>query len=133
MNNNLPTTTPNACATTDGENQCSPRERVVRPRYESARKEAGVDLRIFVPGVDKSSVNVSVDEGILTVAAKRTDGVNEAWRPLFSEIERADYQLKLELKSEFDTDKIGAKVEDGVLSLNIPFAESAKPREIAVE
>ncbi|MEM0897007.1 MAG: Hsp20/alpha crystallin family protein [Verrucomicrobiota bacterium] len=133
MKENLPTTTTSSCEVANGGQSCATRNRTVRPRYKAARRESGVELRVFIPGTDKSTVNVSVDEGVLTVKASRNDSMQEGWRPLITEIERLDYRLKLELSSEFDPEKISAKVEKGLLLLALPYAETAKPRDIAVD
>ncbi len=108
------------------------RERWLRPRYEVTRGDHAVDVRVLVPGATKQSVNVNVEDGVLTVRADRTDSVGEGWRPMQRELDRAGYLLKLELKADFDTTAIKARVENGILQLTVPFAEKAKARSIAV-
>lgn len=108
------------------------RERWVRPRYRVIRGVHGAEVRVAVPGAAKNSVHVSVEEGVLTVRADRKDKVGGEWRPMQTELDRAGFLLKLELNSDFEAGAIKARVENGVLHLNVPFAEAAKARTISV-
>lgn len=114
---------------------CQPtaRQAFRRPAYNIDENENGYSVEIFVPGVNKAGVEVSLEDDTLTVTASRTNGQTpEGWQALRREIVAADYQLQLEINVPIDRDGISAKVEDGVLNLTLPKAEQAKPRKISV-
>lgn len=85
-----------------------------------------------VPGVDPGSIDVSVDGNNLTVSAERTapSDVND-W--VIAERPRGRYSRRLSLGRDLDTENLHASYVDGVLTLTIPVAERAKPRQITVE
>lgn len=85
-----------------------------------------------LPGVDPGSVDVSVDNGILTIRAERTSRTEESVNWLSSERFTGAYMRQLSLGDGIDADHIEATYENGVLTVTIPVAEKAKPRRIEV-
>ncbi|NMO88286.1 Hsp20/alpha crystallin family protein [Actinomycetospora sp. TBRC 11914] len=85
-----------------------------------------------VPGVDPGSIDVSVDGNTLTVSAERTAPADVGdW--LVAERPRGRFSRRLSLGPELDRENLHAAYVDGVLSLTIPIAERAKPRQISIE
>lgn len=84
-----------------------------------------------LPGVDASSIDLDVERNVLTVRADRPpgEGVEEL---VAAERPRGVFSRQLILGDNLDTDKISANYQSGVLRLEIPVAERAKPRKIAV-
>lgn len=85
-----------------------------------------------VPGVDPGSIDVSVDGNTLTVSAERT-APGDAGDWLVAERPRGRFSRRLSLGPELDRENLHAAYVDGVLSLTIPIAERAKPRQISIE
>lgn len=85
-----------------------------------------------LPGVDPGSVDVSVDNGTLTIRAERSSRTEESVQWLASERFTGSYMRQLSLGEGTDADNISATYENGVLTLTIPIAEKAKPRRISV-
>ena len=92
--------------------------------------------RFFVefdlPGVDPNSIDLDVERNVLTVKAERTapENIGEfvaAERPY------GVFSRQVMLGDTLDTDKVVANYEGGVLRIEIPVAEKAKPRKIAIE
>ena len=86
-----------------------------------------------LPGARAEDVDVSYQDGTLTLQAK----VRQRWpdhaRPLWSEYGLGHYYRTFELGAKIDPDGIRAELRDGVLSLYVPKAESAKARKIKVQ
>ena len=84
-----------------------------------------------LPGVDTDSIDLDVERNVLTVRAERPmrEGTNEL---LSSERSRGVFSRQLILGDNLDLDKITASYRDGVLRLEIPVAEKAKPRKIEI-
>lgn len=108
-------------------------ETYVKPQFTAKELEGAYEVGVIMPGVSRDGVDVNLDKGILTITGKVKRDVPETWRVLHRELTRHDYRLRLELNFEYDDSGITAKVEDGVLSLRLPVAEEAKPKEISVE
>lgn len=104
-----------------------------RPLYSVNEDAEAFHVRVDVPGVKKSGVDISVDQDILSLTAARKDAVPSEWRPLRRELPAGDYRLNLRLNVPVDESQISAKVTDGVLELTLPKAEEVKPRKIAVD
>jgi HSP20 family protein len=82
--------------------------------------------------VDPGSVDVSVDNGTLTIRAERTSRTEESVQWLASERFTGSFLRQLSLGDGIDSDAISATYENGVLTVTIPVAEKAKPRKIEI-
>jgi len=78
-------------------------------------------------------VDVSVDNGTLTVRAERSGRTEESVEWLTSERFTGSYLRQLSLGDGIDADRIAATYENGVLTVTIPMAEKAKPRRIQID
>jgi HSP20 family protein len=97
---------------------------------ESAKESYTIHAEM--PGVDKSGLEVTVDNGELTILGHRR-AEEFAGEPVYREIRRNDFRLVFELDPTIDTARITARIDQGVLTLTLPKAESVKPRKITVE
>lgn len=89
-------------------------------------------LNADLPGVDPGSVDVSVDNGTLTLTAHRTAQPESGVQWLANERFFGTYRRQLSIGEGIDSSKISATYENGVLSVTIPLAEQARPRRIQV-
>lgn len=89
-------------------------------------------LTADLPGIDPGSVDVSVDNGTLTISARRTARSDESVQWLANERFFGTYRRQLSLGEGIDASAISATYENGVLTVTIPLAERAKPRKIEV-
>jgi HSP20 family protein len=110
----------------------------VQPRYKSRKLEdvEAYEAAVVLPGVNKKGLEISSEEGVLTIIGRRGDWVPEGWRPVAGsapEERPADYRLVLSLNVDIDSERISAKLEDGILTLRLPVSEASKPKLITVE
>ncbi|WP_378742654.1 Hsp20/alpha crystallin family protein [Nocardia brasiliensis] len=89
-------------------------------------------LNADLPGVDPGSVDVSVDNGTLTLRAQRSAPSEEGVQWIASERFTGNYMRQVSLGDNVDAEKISAAYNNGVLSVTIPIAERAKPRRIEI-
>lgn len=89
-------------------------------------------LTADLPGVDPGSVDVTVDNGTLTLTAHRSMRSEDSVQWLASERFFGTYRRQLALGDGIDTTKIAATYENGVLTVTIPLAERARSRRIEV-
>lgn len=91
----------------------------------------GYVLEAEMPGVGKDGLEVTVENGELAIVGRRS-AASEPGRSVYRESRQADYRRVFELDPSIDSGKITARIEQGVLTLQLPKAESVKPRKIAV-
>ena len=89
-------------------------------------------LTADLPGIDPGSVDIDVDGQLLTIRAERTLRGAEGVKWLTRERESGSFLRQLNLGQGIDIDAISARYENGVLSVNIPVTERAKPRKIEI-
>ena len=102
------------------------------PLVDVESNEEGYTIRAEMPGVDKSGLEITVDNGELTIVGHRRTS-ELAGEPVYREIRNNDFRRVYELDPAIDTAKISARIEQGILTLTLPKAESVKPRKITVE
>lgn len=89
-------------------------------------------LTADLPGVDPASVDVTVDNGTMTLIAHRSARADDTVQWLSSERFSGTYRRQLSLGDDVDHSRISATHENGVLTVSIPIAERAKARRIEV-
>lgn len=87
-----------------------------------------------LPGVASSDIDVKVENQTLTIAGERKFQEPQDGRG-YHRIERSygNFVRSFAVPNVFDTEKVGATLRDGVLSVTLPKKEAAKPRQIKVE
>jgi len=104
--------------------------RYLAPPVDIFETEDGLTLVADVPGLDERSLEISVDQGVLTIEGKAPFGAGEL---LWREYAMDGYWRQFQLPDTFDVAKGKAEVRNGVMTLQLPKAEAARPRKIAIE
>jgi HSP20 family protein len=89
-------------------------------------------LHCDLAGIDPGSVQVDVDNRVLTIRAERSARTDADVQWVRRERATGTFERRLTLGDGLDLDKIAATWQDGVLTLTIPVAEAAKPRRIEI-
>jgi HSP20 family protein len=89
-------------------------------------------VHLDLPGVDPSSIDVSIEQNVLTISAERHWESVEGDQVVANERRQGTFSRQLFLGNALDAEKIHASYENGVLTLTIPVAEKAKPRKIEI-
>jgi HSP20 family protein len=87
-----------------------------------------------LPGLNKDDVKVSYEDGILLIRGEKRQEKEEKGKN-YHRIERnyGNFERSFHLPSRIMIDKIDAKFKDGVLTLTLPKAEEARPKEIPIK
>ena len=103
----------------------------ISPEVNICETGDGYVLQAEMPGVNKDGLEVTLENNTLTFVGHRNNDAPKA-QLLHRESSTADYRRVFELDPAIDTGKISAKMEQGILTLNLPKAERVKPRKIVV-
>jgi HSP20 family protein len=127
MNATLNNPQSRAAAEGSGSNRVS----YLTPLANILETKDGYVLEAEMPGVNKDGLEITVENGELTISGRRTVPANRG-REVYRESRAFDYRRTFELDPSIDTTKVTARIDQGVLTLQLPKAESVKPRKIAV-
>ncbi len=106
-------------------------ENWVEPAWRSQRDDHSVVVEVELPGVVKDDLVVEAKpEGLLIEGARRQPG--DTTRVVYGTPSPDGYRLKLRVGEKLNAPSMTAKLEAGVLRLEIPLAEEARPKRIEV-
>jgi len=106
-----------------------------RPRpvpVDAYRRGNELKAEFDLPGADPGSIELTVENDVLTVGAKRTAFREETDQVQMAERGYGQFGRQLFLGESLDRDHITAIYHDGVLTVTIPLAAQAKPHKIEV-
>jgi len=106
-------------------------EKYIKPAVNIVETAEGLMLTADIPGASKDALEVSVEKGILTISAPAS--LDMPGQPVYTEFELASYYRQFSIPETLDQQKAKADFVNGILTLQIPKAEIAKPRKIEVK
>jgi len=104
---------------------------VVMP-MDAYREDGVFIVRLDLPGVTTESIDLTVEQNVLTIHAERTTPANEGAELIVDERSYGVFSRQLFLGDTLDAERLEADYDAGVLTIKIPIAEKAKPRRIEV-
>jgi HSP20 family protein len=87
-------------------------------------------LSALVPGLKPEDLNIQVLEDVLRIQGEYRADENEY---LVRELPNGSFTRTLRLPSVIDADQVEARIADGILTLSLPKAESARPKKISIK
>ncbi len=103
----------------------------IAPPVDIFENEDSLIVVADLPGVDKDGVDIRVDDDILTI--KGNAKYSQPANVLHQEFTLENYYRQFQLSDEVDPGKISAESKNGVLTIILPKAEKAKPKQIKVK
>lgn len=116
-----------------------PARRIVRRWVENDQRTLGVNIReddeayvlsALVPGLNAENLNIQVLEDVVRIEGEYK--LDEA-EYLVRELPHGSFTRTLRMPAPIDADHVDAKIADGILTLTLPKAESAKPKKINIK
>ncbi len=103
------------------------------PAVDIYEDSQGVTLWADLPGVTKDKLDVKVHDNSLSIEAEAVVPTPANLRLQHAEVREPHFARTFTLSPDFDTSKIEANLQDGVLKLTIPRRDEARPRRIEVK
>lgn len=99
---------------------------------DAYRRGSHVVAHLDLPGVRSEDLDITVERNVLTVTAHREVTRSEGDELIVGERPHGEFRRQILLGETLDAGAVEADITDGVLTLRIPVAETAKPRRIEV-
>jgi HSP20 family molecular chaperone IbpA len=103
------------------------------PRADIYETEEAIFVVTDMPGVDETSVDVTLEDNVLTINGYVEPREPEGHNLAYGEYRVGDYQRTFTLSDKIERDGIEATVKDGVLSLHLPKITEARKRTITIK
>lgn len=97
--------------------------------YES---EDALTVVLEMPGVSRDGIDLTIEDGVLTIEGRIDFSKYDGLQPLYSEYNVGPYRRSFRISSQIEQGRITAKLQDGIITLDLPKAEATKPRRIQV-
>jgi HSP20 family protein len=105
---------------------------VYAPRVDIIETDEALEIFADMPGVTKDSVDVTLEQGVLSIRGRGELSLPEDLTPLYLEYQPGDYERAFTLSDAVDPAGIEARVRGGVLHLRLPKTGPAKRQRIEV-
>ena len=107
-------------------------ERTFVPVTDIYEKDDAILVRCDMPGVVQEQVDIRLDNDELEISARQSVDAPEGYDLLMGEYETGLFRRKFSIPQLIDRERIHARLENGVLEIELPKAEKAKPRRIEI-
>lgn len=98
--------------------------RALRPYVDAYENEGGLLILADLPGVRREDLDIQCENGLMTLAGRRQIPRSGQW---------VEYRRRFNLPHDIDLSNVSAKLEQGVLRVELPRAEAYRPRRISVQ
>jgi len=102
------------------------------PNVNICEFDDSLKLWADMPGVKEKDLEVALKDGVLTIVGKVATDMYSGLSPLYTEYNVGNYYREFALNETIDESKIRATLRNGVLRLELPKKEQARPRRIQV-
>jgi len=102
------------------------------PALDLYQNNDNVIALIELPGMRKEDIEISLHDGMLTIAGERRTETPESEKAERSERYVGKFRRSITLPARVDANKVNAVYKDGMLTVTLPKAEEAKPKQIQV-
>jgi HSP20 family protein len=105
---------------------------VYTPATDIFENESTITVLADMPGVKAADLEIDLRENVLTLSGRVTEPEREGQSEVLTEYRSGTFFRQFTLAESIDQSKIDAKLNEGVLRLQLPKVERAKPRQITV-
>lgn len=104
------------------------------PSVDVAERNDEYVVKVELPGVSKDDVKITMQDNVLTIRGEKKEE-KETKESSYHRVERSygSFQRFFTLPTTVKSDKVDASYKDGILTISLPKAEEAKPKQIEVK
>ncbi len=103
------------------------------PPIDVGATEDKVDVYLFAAGLDTASLDVSIQQNLLTIAGERKVEEPEGGKFYRKERFRGEFRRVVTLPEDVDPEQVEACYADGILQVSVKRREASKPRQIEIK
>ena len=103
------------------------------PALDLYQNNDNVIARVELPGMRKEDIEISLHDGMLTINGERKSETPEGDKAERTERYVGKFRRSISLPTQVDANKVAANYRDGILTVTLPKAEEAKPKQIKVD
>jgi HSP20 family protein len=112
----------------------NPMQGTAYPKVNVYEYDDKVGIVAEIPGLNKKQLEVSVEEGVLTIAGdKHSTFESDGAKVLRRELKQSSFKRQFELGDLLDGENISASFKDGILSVSVPKTEPQQPKKHTVK
>lgn len=105
-----------------------------RPRVDILEDEHEYRIHADLPGVNKDSIDITIEEGVLTLSGERPAVERKEGETIYrAERLHGQFKRRFNVRDSIKSNDIHASFDNGVLTIRLPKADEAKPRKIEIE
>jgi HSP20 family protein len=106
----------------------------ILPKVNVVEKEDGFYLDAETPGFNQKDISIEFNDGVLTLKAQQdqcSQSDNSDYR--IREFSNQSFARSFRLSDQIDSDKVVARMDQGILKVTMPKKEQAKPKKIEIK
>ncbi len=107
--------------------------KVFAPAVDIYETNEAIILLAEMPGVDEKTIDVTLDNDVLTLRGQVNYDIPEGYELVYNEYDLGDYERSFTVNEYIDVDKIEAEYHNGVLTVTLPKAEPVKAKKVQVK
>jgi HSP20 family protein len=102
------------------------------PAVNIASSADSVTVYLFAPGIDAKSLEISLQQNVLSVSGRRQATQTPAATYYRNERFEGDFRRAIALPEDIDADKVEATYRDGIVEIRVRRREASRPRQIEI-
>lgn len=104
------------------------------PAIDISETDSAYLVKTDLPGMRKQDLDITIDDGVLTINAEHAEETNEKKNDRLIRQERSygKFSRSLRIGTDVDDKKVTAKYQEGILSLTLPKEAKARPHQVKV-
>jgi len=102
------------------------------PSVNIKETDESFEVEMAAPGIEKSDFKIEVNQGILSISSEKSTSRENSDESRYSkkEFSYQSFCRSFSLPTTVNSDKIAAKYENGILKVNLPKREEARPKPV---
>jgi HSP20 family protein len=102
------------------------------PAINVVQTPQDVQVYLFAPGIDPKKLDVSIQQGLLTIAGDRTIPIDDSATYYRQERYSGEFRRAISLGEDIDAERVEARYRDGIVQITLHRRASAQPRQIEI-